>query len=138
MFYIDLVLVLVFGAFVLMMLPRMLATLSRPAHFFTAFLRGPSKGEYTGAPAREYGYDGRVNEFNGSGMESSSTLSHYSSPESSTATLVQYPRPIAPKSASGAPPRVRSWLAYTHPTFVYAMNNPFLPGITLAKAIVYL
>lgn len=136
-YYIDVVFIMVFGAFVLMMLPRMLATLARPAHFFTAFLRGPAKGDYTGSPAREYGSTTRV-AFNGKGMESDSAFSHYSSAESSTAHLVQYPRPVAPQSASGAPPRVRSWLTYTHPAIVYALNNPFLPGVTLAKAIVYL
>lgn len=137
-YYIDVVFIMVFAAFVLMMLPRMLATLARPAHFFTAFLRGPSSGEYTGAPAREYGSGKRTDALNGKGMESRSAFSHYSSEGSSTAHLTQYPRPVAPLNATGAPPRVRNWLTYTHPAVVYALNNPFLPGVTLAKAIVYL
>ncbi|KAI0034711.1 hypothetical protein K488DRAFT_44902 [Vararia minispora EC-137] len=137
-FRIDLVLLMVFGVFALTTLPRLLSTLSTPSHSLTGFfLRGRSSGDFVGQPARDYTAREPTSFYKGMGIQSSSTFSHSNESFGSRSNLVTTPR--GGTRASGvAPPRVRSWLAWTHPAIGSILHYEVWPGVSFGKAIILL
>jgi hypothetical protein len=134
---IDIVLLLIFGAFVLVTLPKFLATLWNPSHFLTGFcFRERSSSDFVGQPVRDYSPRQSTAPYSDKGDLGASSFTHSNESFNSQAGIISVPRSMTGQSAAKAPPRVRDWMAWTHPAAYSIIHHEVWPGVPFSKAIV--